>query len=122
MPKNRSSRSQKLARQSKARASRAVPPMPRLVASPLEARTVLEQVAGTGHFALIDSNGQRQQVTMRHIRDWHNASLTADGQPPLEPGELAEILMHDFMFGRLRLRTDGPWESDDDYLTPGGQA
>lgn len=122
MPKNRSSRSKKLARQTKARVSRSLPPVPRLVASASEARAVLERVATAGYFPVAGPDGQTLTVTLQQIRDWHNASLAADGEPPLEPGELSEILVHDFIFGRLRLRTDGLWESDDDYLGTGAQA
>jgi hypothetical protein len=116
MPKNRSSRSKKLTRQAKARTSRSLPPVPRLVASPAEARSALERVAIDGHFQMAGPEGQTHTVTFQAISDWHNASYAANGEPPLELGELSEILMHDFMFGRLRLRTDGLWESDADYF------
>lgn len=122
MPRNRSTRQAKIARQAKAGASRGLPPVPRLVTSPSEARAALEQVGATGAFRMQGANGQTRGVTYRHISDWHNTSYAAKGEPPLDPGELAEILMHDVMFGRLRLRTDGLWESNQPYFADGSEA
>ena len=121
MPKNRSSRSRKLARQTKARVNRSLPPVPRLVASPAEARAALEQGSALGYFPVASEDGQVRQVTFQQISDWHEASYAANGEPPLEPGELDEILMHDVMFGRLRLRTDGLWESSQAYFADGDE-
>lgn len=122
MPKNRNSRSQKLARQTKARASRSLPPVPRLVASPAEAREALEHATALGYFLMASKDGQARQVTFQQLSDWHEASYAATGEPALEPGELNEILMHDVMFGRLSLRTDGLWESSQAYFTDGAEA
>ena len=68
------------------------------------------------------TNGETREVTYQQISDWHNASYAANGEPPLEPGEVDEILTHDVMFGRLRLRPDGLWESGQAYFADGADA
>ncbi|MEV6146348.1 hypothetical protein [Streptomyces sp. NPDC051992] len=122
MPKNRSSRTQKLAHQAAARTNRGLPSVPRIVTSPADARAALEQVGITGAFPMAGPDGQVRQVTWRQISDWHHTSLAAKEEPPLEPGELTEILLQDLMFGRLRLRTDGLWESSEAYFADGDGA
>jgi hypothetical protein len=114
MPKNLSNRTRKLQRQAKAHAHR------HGARSHIDITAMyaaLEQVAVTGHFAMAGTDGQPQHLPYRRVVDWHNAALAADGEPPLEFGELTTILIDDVMFGRLRLRPDGLWESDDDYFT-----
>jgi hypothetical protein len=122
MPKNRNTRSRKIARQNKARNSRSLPPVPRIVASPNQAQAALESVFTAQAFPMAVLDGQPRQVTLQHIADWLDADYAAKGEPPLEPGELAEILTHDVIFGRLRVRTDGLWESSQPYFTDGAEA
>jgi hypothetical protein len=95
--------------------------VPKLVASLAIARAAIERIADLGRFPVAGEDGSARQVTFQQLQDWHNAAFVKAGQPTLEPGELTEILMHDFAFGRLRLRSDGLWEGDVDYLT-GGQS
>lgn len=122
MPKNRSTRSQKIARQNKARDSRSLPLVPRIIASPTQAQAALQSVFAAQAFPMAASDGQTQQVTLQHVTDWLDADYTAKGEPPLEPGEIIEILTHDVIFGRLRVRTDGLWESSQPYFTDGSGA
>lgn len=116
MPKNRSSRSKKLARQDKARISRGVLDVPRITWDPKAIRAALDQVAVTGYFPMVGSDGQARQITYKQVRDWCAADLAAEGEPVLEPDEFTDILRNDLIFGFLRLRTDGLWESDQVYF------
>lgn len=119
MPKNRSNRTKKLARQNKARfRSQTV----RTTTDVAEMRAALERVALSGAFPVPGSDGEIRQVSYRQIVDWHNAGLAADGEPPLEPGELPQLLLDDVMFGHLRLRTDGLWECDQPYFQDAASA
>lgn len=102
--------------------NRNLPLVPRLIASAADARAALEGVVAAGHFPVAGPDGQTRQVTLEQISDWRNANYAAKGEPPLEPEELDEVLIHDFIFGRLRVRTDGLWESDNGYLTGGVKA
>jgi hypothetical protein len=122
MPKNRSTRSQKIARQNKARNSRGLQPVPRIVASPPQAQAALQSAFTAQDFPMVASDEQTRRVTLQHIADWLEADYAAKGEPDLEPGELIEILTHDVMFGRLRVRTDGLWESSQPYFADGSEA
>jgi len=122
MPKNRSTRSKKIARQNKTRNSRALPPVPRIVTSPAQAQAALESVFTGQSFPMAAADGKTRQVTLQRIADWLEADYASKGEPPLEPGELDEILTHDVIFGRLHVRTDGLWESTQPYFTDGAES
>ncbi|NUS26773.1 MAG: hypothetical protein HOV92_21435 [Streptomyces sp.] len=119
MPKNRTTRAKKLARQGKARARRQAVHTTIDVAKMFAA---FEQVAIAGLFPVAGPDGETRQVPYQHVVDWHNAELAADGEPLLGPGELTQLLIDDVMFGHLRLRSDGLWESSQPYFTAGAEA
>lgn len=115
MPKNRSSKQAKIARQRRARAHRGV-------TQQQDTLTAFTLACSTGYLPMACPDGQTRQLTLARITDWHNEGLARDGEPPLELGELTELLSDDLLMGRLRLRPDGLWESDDDYFEDRSQA
>lgn len=115
MPKNRSNRQTKMARQRRARAHRGQTQQPDVL-------TAFTLACASGSLPVACPDGQTRQLTLARITDWHNEGLALDGEPPLEQGELTELLSADILMGRLRLRQDGLWESDDDYFTEGSRA
>lgn len=115
MPKNRSNRQARIARQRKARAARSQ-------AQHTDVLTAFTEACASGFFPMAGADGETRRLPVARIAEWHNEGLARDGEPPLERGELTSLLADDLMFGRLRLRPDGLWESDDDYFTAGSRA
>ncbi|MYR75133.1 MULTISPECIES: hypothetical protein [unclassified Streptomyces] len=114
--RNTSSRAAKVQRQAKAHAARSTrPTSPEIAAFPatLEA---LKQALAVGHLPMLCSDGQVRQLTYDQMRDHLNASFTADGEPPLSPGELARFLANDLTSGEMAMRTDGVWVTSEDYF------
>lgn len=115
MPKNRSNRQAKIARQRRARAHRDL-------TQQQDTLTAFTLACATGSLPMACPGGQTRHLTLARITDWFNEGLARDGEPPLEDGELNELLSADLLMGRFRLRPDGLWESDDDYFEDRSEA
>lgn len=115
MPKNRSNRQARIARQRKARAHRSQ-------TQQQDTLTAFILACATGYFPMACADGQTRDLTIDRITGWHNERLARDDEPPLEPGELTGLLAEDLLMGLFRLRPDGLWESDDDYFEDGSRA
>lgn len=112
MPKNRSNRQTRIARQRKARAHRGQ-------AQQQDTLTAFTLAYAAGRFPMACTDGQSRDLTVDRLAEWHNDEFASDGEPPLEVGELTRLLSEDLLTGRFRLRPDGLWESDDDFFADG---
>lgn len=114
--RNPSSRAAKVQRQAKARAARSTrTPSLRLASLP-EALEAFEQACAVGYLSVIRPDGHVQKLTFDRIRDHFNAAFAADGESPLEPGELAGLLADDLREGEMAMRTDGVWAVHESYF------
>ncbi|MGW9238105.1 hypothetical protein ACWGRL_05110 [[Kitasatospora] papulosa] len=111
-----SSRAAKVQRQAKARAARSTGASALKLASLPEALAAFEQACAAGYLSVIRPDGQVQKLTLDRIRDHFNAAFAADGEAPLEPGELAGLLADDLRDGEMAMRTDGVWAVHESYF------
>lgn len=91
----------------------------RLVVSPAGARAARDSIFAEGVLTMRGAGGQTWKITVDDVREWHEIEYSSKGEPPLEPGELSEILFNDVSFGHLVRRADGLWESELPYFAQG---
>ncbi|MEU9947022.1 hypothetical protein [Streptomyces sp. NPDC047939] len=114
--RNISSRAAKMRRQAKARAVRSTrTPSPKRANFPTTLEAFKMGLA-VGHLPVLCSNGQVRQLTYDRIREHLNAAVTAEGEPPLNAGELARFLADSLASGEMGMRTDGLWFTSEDFF------
>lgn len=110
-----SSRAAKVQRQAKARAARSTRTSREWAAFP-DMIAALTQACALGYLRVLRPSGDIEDLPLTHIRDYLNAAYASDGEPPLDPGELAEMLGGDLRDGEMAMWTDGLWSVNEDYF------
>ncbi|MFB8122079.1 hypothetical protein ACFVG1_12905 [Streptomyces bacillaris] len=114
--RNTSAKAARAQRLAKARAARSTRTPSLKLASLPEALAAFEQACAVGYLNVLRPSGHVQKLTFDRIRDRLNAAFAADGEPPLEPGELAGLLADELRDGEMAMRSDGMWAVHESYL------